>query len=204
MCKTRQNFSQNRNVLSPLLNLSLPFSRVASKLGIIKKHKAVINKQLTQAVFFCKISKLLSRQNTPLLHMEWDSMHKDASGRIIKLFGSFNWTDHTKLLFEGKALVIRSKGQCDRGMLFWCISTRLQTPKFLWSLNHFACLFSDLIYSFINLLQNSFEYDCTDLMFFLELIPSSLKSPGAKLLTFFMMKSLGVNASKSLGVVTAL
>ena len=105
--KNDQNFSQNRNALSPPLNLSLPFSCVASKLGIIKKHKAVKNKQLTQAVFFCKTSKLLSCQNTPLLHMEWDSMHKDAAGRIIKLFGSFTSTDHTKLLFEGKTLVIR-------------------------------------------------------------------------------------------------
>ena len=53
-------------------SFSLP--RVASKLGIIKKYKAVINKQLTQAVFFCKILKSLSRQNTPLPHTEWYSM----------------------------------------------------------------------------------------------------------------------------------
>ena len=56
------------------LNLSLSVSRVASKIGNNKQHKTVINKQLTQAVFFCKILKLLSGQNAPSLNMEWDSM----------------------------------------------------------------------------------------------------------------------------------
>ena len=43
---------------------SFTVSFVARKSGIIKKHKAVINEQLTRAVFFCKILKSLSRQNT--------------------------------------------------------------------------------------------------------------------------------------------
>ena len=45
---------------------NLFLSRDLSKSGIIKKHKGAINKQLTQAVLFCKILKSLSRQNNNL------------------------------------------------------------------------------------------------------------------------------------------
>ena len=115
--------------------------------------------------------------------------------------GSFTLMVCTTLSFEGKTLVIQPKGQCGRGMLFWCISTRSATSKFLWSMNHLVRFFSDVIYYFKNLLQYSFEYDCTDLNFFLELLLSSLKSPGAKLSNFYMIKLLGVNALKSLGLL---
>ena len=42
---------------------SFLLSRAASKSRIIKKHKTVIEKQLTRPVFFCKILKSLSRQD---------------------------------------------------------------------------------------------------------------------------------------------
>ena len=75
MCKTRlhmKKISLKFKRLIASVESSLPC--VASKSGMIKKHKAVTKKQLTQPVFFCKILKSLSRRNTPLPHMEWDSM----------------------------------------------------------------------------------------------------------------------------------
>ena len=93
------------------------------QIGNNKKHKAILNRQLAQGVFFCKILKSLSSQNTPFLiwsgiQFDFSSKHNDAVGRIIKLLGSFTSTDCTKLPFEGKTLVIQPRGQCDRGMLF--------------------------------------------------------------------------------------
>ena len=61
MTKNDLNFSQNRYAFSPLLNLSL--WQVASKSGIIERHKAIINRQLTQAILFCKILKSFFCQN---------------------------------------------------------------------------------------------------------------------------------------------
>ena len=76
MCKTRLNMTKIslkfKRLIASVESFSLPC--VTSKSGMIKKHKAVIKKQLTQPVFSCKILKSLSRRNTPLPHMEWDSM----------------------------------------------------------------------------------------------------------------------------------
>ena len=58
--------------------------RVASKSGIIKKHKAVINRQLTQAVFFCKILKSLFRQNTFITWKNSYLIHRVVLSHIWK------------------------------------------------------------------------------------------------------------------------
>ena len=86
MCKTRLKMTK----ISLRIDMHhrhcwiLLCKRVASKSGIIKKHKAVINRQLTQAVFFCKILKSLFRQNTFITWKNSYLIHRVVLSHIWK------------------------------------------------------------------------------------------------------------------------
>ena len=71
MCKTRLSMNEISLKMKGLIATAESFSVPCSdQIGNNKKDKAVIKKQLSQPVFFCKTLNSVSRQNI------WDAMTK--------------------------------------------------------------------------------------------------------------------------------
>ena len=101
MCKTRLKMTKiSLKIDTPHRHCWIFLCKhVASKSGIIKKHKAVINRQLTQAVFFCKILKSLFRQNTFITWKNSYLIHRVVLSHIWK------WIRQMLLHTKGSNLV---------------------------------------------------------------------------------------------------